>query len=78
MIAGNRELFAFRRYSAPLSSLESAFQFAGEQIEFRLGIRKEVGRYIEILLLGKLVGIAFVEGCSPAQIIKKVAAEVPL
>jgi hypothetical protein len=78
MIATSKELVAFRDYSTVLSDLERAFQFAGEQIEFRLGLRMGKDRYVEILRKGKSIGIKFIEGDSVAQAIKDVAEAVRL
>jgi hypothetical protein len=78
MIATVKELIAFRDYSTVLSDLENAFQFAGEPIEFRLGLHEGKDRYVEILRLGKPVGLKFIEGDSPAQAIKDVAGAVRL
>jgi hypothetical protein len=78
MIATSKELVAFREYLTVLSDLERAFQFAGEQIEFRLGLLKGADRYVEILRQGKPVGIKFIEGDSVAQAIKDVAGAVNL
>jgi hypothetical protein len=78
MIASPESCVAFRDYLTVLSDLERAFQFAGEKIEFRLGLLKGKERYVEILRLGKPVGITFIEGDSPAQAIKDVAGVVKL
>jgi hypothetical protein len=78
MIATGKELVAFRDYLTVLKDLERAFQFAGEQIEFRLGLHEGVDHYVEILRQGKPVGIKFIEGDSAAQAIKDVAGKVPL
>jgi hypothetical protein len=78
MIATSEDYAAFRDYLTVLSDLERAFQFAGEKIEFRLGIHEGTDRYVEILRDGKPVGIKFIEGDSPAQAIKDVAGAVRL
>jgi hypothetical protein len=78
MIAADKEYIAFRDYLTVLSDLENAFRFAGEKIEFRLGLLKGQDRYVEILRDGKCNGIKFIEGDSPAQAIKDVAAAVRL
>jgi hypothetical protein len=78
MIATDKEYVAFRDYTTVLSDLERAFQYAGEPIEFRLGLLKGKDRYVEILRLGKPVGLKFIEGDSPAQAIKDVAGAVRL
>jgi hypothetical protein len=78
MIAASKELVAFRDYSTVLSGLEWVFQLTGEKIEFRLGLFEGKDRYVEILRLGKPVGIKFIEGDSPAQAISDVASAVRL
>ena len=78
MIATDKQRFAFRDYLTVLSDLENAFRFAGENIEFRLGILGGVDRYVEILRNGKKNGIKFIEGDRPAQAIKDVAGAVKL
>jgi hypothetical protein len=78
MISGMKALFEFRDYNAALRSLEQAFQFAGEQIEFRLGLHEGRYRYVEILHNGELVNTTYIKDGSPAQAIKDVAGEVPL
>jgi hypothetical protein len=78
MIATGKEYVAFRDYLTVLSDLERAFQFAGEKIEFRLGLCKGTDRYVEILREGKPNSIKFIEGDSPAQAIKDVAGAVRL
>jgi hypothetical protein len=78
MIATDKDRVAFRDYFTVLSDLEEAFRFAGEKIEFRLGLLKGKERYVEILRRRKLVGIAFIGNSGPAQAIKKVAGAVPL
>jgi hypothetical protein len=78
VIASGKELVAFRDYLTVLDDLERAFQFAGEQIEFRLGLLKGQDRYVEVLRNGKIVGLKFIEGDSPAQAIKDVAEAVRL
>jgi hypothetical protein len=78
VIATAKERVAFRDYTTVLSDLERAFQFAGEKIEFRLGLLRGVDRYVEILRDGKKNGIKFIEGDSPAQAIKDVAGAVRL
>jgi hypothetical protein len=77
MIAGNKEYVAFREYLTVLSDLERAFQFAGEKIEFRLGLHG-ADRYVEILRSGKPRGVKFIKDKSPARAIKDVAAAVVL
>jgi hypothetical protein len=78
MIAGKKELDAFRDYSTVLSDLEEAFRFSGENIEFCLGLRGGKDRYVQIYYNGKPGNIKFIEGDSPAQAIKDVAAAVKL
>jgi hypothetical protein len=78
MIAGNKERIAFRDYSTILSDLEEAFRFAGENVEFCLGLRGGKDRYVQIYYNGKPGNIKFIEGDSPAQAIKDVAAAVKL
>jgi hypothetical protein len=78
MIATSKEYVAFRDYLTVLSDLENAFRFAGENIEFRLGLHEGVDRYVEVLRYGKPVGLKFIEGDSPAQAIKDVAGAVQL
>jgi hypothetical protein len=78
MIATNKERVAFHDYLTVLSGLERVFQFAEEEIEFRLGLCEGKDRYVEILRAGKPIGIKFIEGDSPTQAIKDVAAAVRL
>jgi MinD-like ATPase involved in chromosome partitioning or flagellar assembly len=78
MIAGSAEYVAFRDYLTVLGDLERAFQFAGEKIEFRLGLLKGKDRYVEIFYNGKPNNIKFIEGDSLAQAIKDVAGAVRL
>jgi hypothetical protein len=78
MIATEKECVAFRDYLAGLRSLEEAFQSAGEKIEFRLKLHEGKDRYVEILHNGKLTGLKFIEGDSPALAVKEVGGEVPL
>jgi hypothetical protein len=77
VIATDKEYLAFRDYLTVLSDLENAFRFAGEKIEFRLGLHQG-DRYVEILRYGKPENIKFIEGDSPAQAIKDVAGAVRL
>jgi hypothetical protein len=78
MIATDKEYAAFRDYFTALNNLERTFQFAGEKIEFRLGLLGGEDRYVEILYNGKPNGIKFIEGDSPARVIKDVAGAVRL
>jgi hypothetical protein len=78
MIATDKEYVAFRDYSTVLSDLEEAFRFAGVNIEFLLGLRGGKDRYVQIVYNGKPGNIKFIEGDSPAQAIKDVAAAVRL
>jgi hypothetical protein len=78
VIADTKELAAFRDYSTVLSGLEEAFRFAGENIEFLLGLRGGKDRYVQIIYNGKPGNIKFIEGGSPAQAIKDAAAAVRL
>jgi hypothetical protein len=78
MIATSKELVAFRDYSTVLSDLEVAFRFAGVNIEFGLGLRGKKDRYVQIFYNGMPGNIKFIEGDSPAQAIKDVAAAVRL
>jgi hypothetical protein len=78
MIATDKQYIAFRDYLTVLSDLENAFRFAGEKIEFHLGLYKGQKRFVKILRDGKYNNIVFIEGDSPAQAIKDVAAAVKL
>jgi hypothetical protein len=78
MIATSKEYVAFRDYSTVLSDLEEAFRFTGINIEFCLGLRGGTDRYVQIIYNGKPGNIKFIEGDSPAQAIKDVAAAVML
>jgi hypothetical protein len=78
MTANTKERAAFRDCLAVLNDLEKVFRLSGADIELRLGLIKGKDRYVEILCREKPVGLAFVDGCSPVQVIKKVAREVPL
>jgi hypothetical protein len=78
MIVTDKDCVAFRDYLTVLSDLERAFQFAGEKIEFRLGLLRGKDRYVEILRDGKPANVKFIEGDSPAQAIKDVAGAVRL
>jgi hypothetical protein len=78
MIAGNKELVAFRDYFDSLRGLEDAFQVAGEKIEFRLKLLEGKDRFVEIFYNGKPNNVKFIEGDSPAQAIKDVASAVRL
>jgi hypothetical protein len=77
MIAGNKESTAFRDYFKGLYTLEKAFRVSGENIEFHLKLHNGKDRYVEIFHDGKLAGLKFIEGDSPAQGIKHVAGAVP-
>jgi hypothetical protein len=78
MIATDKEYVAFRDYSTVLSDLEEAFRFAGVNVEFLLALRGGKDRYVQIIYNGKPGNIKFIEGDSPAQAIKDVAAAVRL
>jgi hypothetical protein len=78
MIANSKALVAFRDYSTVLSDLERAFRYAGVNIEFCLGLRGGKDRYVQIFYNRKPGNIKFIEGDSPAQAIKDVAAAVML
>jgi hypothetical protein len=78
MIAGTKQRDAFCDYFTVLSDLEEAFRFAGLNIEFLLGLRGGKDRYVQIIYNGKAGNIKFIEGDSPAQAIKDVAAAVRL
>jgi hypothetical protein len=77
MIAAYKTVDAFRGYLTVLGELERMFQFAGEKIEFRLGLRGDM-RYVEILREGKPVNVTFIKGHSPARALQDVAVAVPL
>ena len=78
MIATDKERAAFRDYLTVLSDLEEAFRFAGENIEFCLGLRMKKDRYVQIFYNGKAGNIKFIEGDSVAQAVKDVAGAVRL
>jgi hypothetical protein len=78
MIAADKERAAFSDYWTVLSDLEEAFRFTGLNIEFLLGLRGGTDRYVQIVYNGKPGNIKFIEGDSPAQAIKDVAAAVRL
>jgi hypothetical protein len=78
MKANKKERFAFRNYFTVLSDLEKLFRLAGENIEFRLCLQGGENRYVEIIRNGTINALKFIEGDSPAQAVKDVAAAIKL
>jgi hypothetical protein len=78
MKANKKERYAFRDCFAALGKLEEAFRLAGENIEFRLNLRGGKDPYVEIIRNGTINALKFIEGDSPAQAVRNVAAAARL
>jgi hypothetical protein len=78
MILDQQHKDAFERYAEPLRSLEKAFRLAGTLITF-FALDAPLGnKVVQILRDQKLVKTVCIEGDSPAQAVKDVAAAVRL
>jgi hypothetical protein len=72
-----QDVIAFKDYLTPLRNLEKSFKAAGLNIEFNAFINSEM-RVIGIIYDGRPKNCIAIEGDSPAQAVKDVAAAVRL
>jgi hypothetical protein len=72
-----QHIIAFKDYFVPLRALEKSFKSAGLNIEFDAFVNSAV-RLIGIIYNGKPKRCIAIEGDSPAQAVKDVAAAVRL
>ena len=77
MKMGVQHALEFKDYFMPLRALEKTFRIAGVKIEFDAFVDDEM-RMIGIIYDGKPKNCIAIEGDSPAQTVKDVAAAVKL
>ena len=70
------DMAEFAGYELALKALERSFRKAGLGINFLAGVWPLHGKVIHIREKSKVVKTVFIEGCSPAQAVKDVAAAV--
>jgi hypothetical protein len=78
MILDPQHKAAFAEYEVPLRMLERAFKVAGLRLSFRCFVAPLNNKMVDIIIKNKSVWIACIEGDSPAQAVKDVAAGVRL
>jgi hypothetical protein len=69
---------AFGNYARPLGALESAFRKAGIEASFQADVSQAGGKTVFVRVSGTLINIVYIEGDSPAQAVRRVAAAVSL
>ncbi|MDR2953213.1 MAG: hypothetical protein LBU82_08235 [Treponema sp.] len=69
---------AFAEYEASLYSLEKAFNFAGLPVKFYCFVDPLNNKMVDITRKNKRIKLVCIEGASPAQAVKDVAAGVRL
>jgi hypothetical protein len=72
-----QHIVAFKDYRIPLRALEKSFRTAGLNIEFDAFVNSEM-RLIGVIYNGKPKNCIAIEGDSPVQAVKDVAAAVIL
>jgi len=79
MILDEQYQAAFAEYEAPLRQLENAFQMAGLNVSFRCFVTPLNSKMVDVLYRNKSRNkFLCIEGDSPAQAVKDVAAGVKL
>jgi hypothetical protein len=68
----------FSPYTSSLQALESSFRKAGLKVSFLADCHPERGKKVHIKIDGLLIKSIYIEGDSPAQAVRDVAAAVRL
>jgi hypothetical protein len=78
MILDSQHAAAFEGYAKPLRSLEKAFSQAGNPVRFYAFVAPLSNKMVEIIRKPASRKLVCIEGDSPAQALKDVAAAVKL
>jgi hypothetical protein len=78
MILDNQHEAAFEGYANPLRSLEEAFNKAGTSVSFYAFVAPLGNKMVDIIRKSASRKLVCIEGDSPAQAVKDVAAAVKL